>query len=293
VAAGDNKDLNLDFDACASIVTEANGAYRLKPVLHAGEVMLQSSSTSISGTGIDAGTMLPVTGGTTVVAIEQKDNRGVDRVFMETVAHSSGAFAFCPLPAGTYDVVISAVNGSGVAYAATVITGVQPGNALGNVPLTPAMLPASITGTITTSTGSAATSADLSLSALQSVTVSGSTVLVTVPLAAQSMATASVSTAAGAACPANTDCVNYTLAVPAANPSVGGFMANANQSPAAPAAGPVNYTVDAIALVPGSAGQPDCSPSEIETSQTSAGATLTVTAEQPVTAVTLAFTGCQ
>jgi len=59
-----------------------------------------------------------------------------------------------------------------------------------------------ISGGITTSTGNAATSADLSLSALQSITVSSSNRLVTIPLAAQSMSTASLTTQAGAGCPA-------------------------------------------------------------------------------------------
>ena len=292
VAAGDNKDLNLDFDACASIVTQGNGQYRLKPVLHGGEVGLQSSSSSISGTVIDSVTTQPIVGGTTVVAVEQKDSGGVDRVIMETVADSSGGFAFCPLPAGTYDVVISAVDGMGIAYAATVITGVQPGDSLGNVPLTAALVPASITGTITTSTASVATSADLSVSALQSITVNSSTVLVTVPIAAQSLATATVFTASGAGCPANTDCATYTLAVPAANPSVGGFTAGPSQSPAAPPAAPVNYTIDAIAFVPGAGAQLDCSPSDLQTNQTSMSTPLVVVSGVPATAATLSFTGC-
>jgi hypothetical protein len=292
VAAGDNKDLNLDFDACASIVTQGNGQYRLKPVLHGGEVALQSSSTSISGTVIDSVTTQPIVGGTTVVAVEQKDSGGVDRVVMETVADSNGGFSFCPLPSGTYDVVIDAVNGAGIAYAATVITGVQPGNSLGKVPLTAALVPGSITGAITTSTGSAATSADLSVSALQSITVNSSTVLVTIPLASQSLATATITTTAGAGCAPNTDCASYTLSVPAANPSVGAFMTGTGQTPAAPAAGPANYTVDALAFVPGAAGQPNCSPSDMQTSQTSASTTLTVVSGVSVTASTLSFTGC-
>src|SRR5215469_12416353 len=40
IAAGQTKDLNINFDACASIVSQGNGQYRLKPVLHAGEVTL-------------------------------------------------------------------------------------------------------------------------------------------------------------------------------------------------------------------------------------------------------------
>ena len=293
VASGDNKDLNLDFDACASIVAQGNGKYRLKPVMHAGEVMLQSSSTAISGTVIDGVTTQAIIGGTTVVAIEQKDANGVDRVFMETVADSAGGFSFCPLPAGTYDLVVTAVNGAGAIYAATVITGVQPGDTLGTVPLTPALAPASITGMVTTSTGSTATSADLSVSALQSITLNNIPVMITIPLPVQSMATATVSTTSGAGCPMNTDCTNYTLAVPASNPSVGAFMASANQTPAAPALGTVAYTVDALAFVPGSAGQADCSPSEMQTNQTSSNAPLVVVAGMPVTASTLTFTGCQ
>jgi hypothetical protein len=133
IAAGQTKDLNIDFDACASIVSQGNGQYRLKPVLHAGEVAL--TSTSINGKVIDSVSRQAISGGTTVVALEQKDSGGVDQVVMETVADTLGNFVFCPVPAGSYDVVAAAVNGSGTAYAATVITGVQPGNALGTVPL--------------------------------------------------------------------------------------------------------------------------------------------------------------
>jgi hypothetical protein len=289
VAAGESKDLDLDFNACSSIVHEGNGMFRLKPVLHAGEVAQQ---TAISGTVIDAGTQAPIVGGNTVVALEQNDGSGVDRVVMETVTDSNGAFSFCPVASGTYHIVAAAINGAGVAYGATVITGVQSSAALGKLPLTPALAPASIMGTITTSTGSAGTSADLTLSALQSIMVNGGNLLVTVPLAAQSASTATLTTAPGMSCPANTDCVSYTLSVPAANPSAGTFSSSGNQSPAPPATGAVNYTLDAAEFVPGSAGQADCSPSDLQTSQTSSSTPLTVTPGVSVTGATLAFTGC-
>ena len=186
--------------------------------------------------------------------------------------------------------VAVAINGSGNTYAATVITGVQPGNSLGTVPLTPAGMPASIAGQITTSTGSAGTAADLVTSALQSL---GNSVLATVPLAQQSAATATLTTGPGAACPANTDCADYTLGVPGANPSIGAFNSAGNQSPAAPASGSVNYTIDANAFAPGSAGQSDCSPSNLQTSLTNTNAALSVTAGTAVTAAMLNFTGCQ
>jgi uncharacterized protein DUF4382 len=292
VAAGQTEDLDIDFDACASIVVQGNDKFRLKPVLHAGEVTVTSSS--INGMVVDSATSQAIAGGNTVVALEQPDSSGVDRVIMETVTDSSGAFSFCPVAAGTYDVVIAAVNGAQVAYAATVITGVQPGNALGTVPLVAETgantAPGSLTGQITTSTGSAATSADISLSALQPIS---SSLLVTIPLAAQSAATANVTTAAGSSCPAKTDCATYTLAVPALNPSVGAFAAAASQKPAAPASGAVNYTIDARAFTTASTPTSDCSPSDMQTKSTTTNTALVAMPGMSTSAATLAFSGCQ
>jgi len=292
IADGETKDLDIDFNACESIVAEGNGQFRLKPILHAGEVSL--TSTSINGTVVDSVTNQPISGGNTVVALEQKDSSGIDRVVMETVTDASGAFSFCPVAAGTYDVVVGAVSGTQVAYAATVITGVQPGNALGMVPViaqtgTSTAL-ASITGLVTTSTGNVATAADVSLSALQPIT---SSVMVAIPLAGQSATMANLTTAAGSTCPTNTDCASYTLSIPALNPSVGAFVASASQKPAAPAAGPVNYTIDAFAFTTDATSTPDCSPTELKTNLTSTNTPLTVTSGTSSTAATLAFVGCQ
>ncbi|HEX8710450.1 MAG TPA: DUF4382 domain-containing protein, partial [Terracidiphilus sp.] len=68
VAAGKTVDLDIDFQTCASIVQEGNGQYRLKPVLHAGEVSTVSSS--INGTVLDAATGNASTG-MVEVALEQ------------------------------------------------------------------------------------------------------------------------------------------------------------------------------------------------------------------------------
>jgi hypothetical protein len=291
VAAGEVKDLNIDFNACSSIVVQGNGQYRLKPVLHGAEAGLTSAS--IQGMAVDGSTGAAIVGGNTVVALEQNDGTGVDRVIMETVTDANGQFVFCPAPPGTFDVVISAINGAGTVYAATVITGVQSGNSLGHVPLTAVGAPASVTGQITTSTGSAGTVADLSLSALQPITVNSSTLLITTPLAQQSAATATLTTASSTSCPAKTDCASYTLSVPALNPSVGAFSTSGTQTPAPPAAGAVDYTVDAVAFAPGSSSTLDCMPSDMRTNQTSMNAALAVTAGNSVTAATLPFTGCQ
>jgi hypothetical protein len=292
IAAGETKDLNIDFNACASIVTQGNGQFRMKPVLHAGEVNLTSSS--INGRVVGSVTGQAIVGGNTVVALEQPDSSGIDRVVMETVTDSSGAFVFCPVTAGTYDVVAVGISGARLPYGATVITGVQPGNALGNVPLVAQSgaigIPASITGQVTTSTGTTGTAADISLSLLQSIS---SSVMVTIPLAVQSASTANLTTATDATCPAKTDCASYTLSAAAANPSVGAFSTSGSQTPSAPVSGSPAYTVDAIAFVPGGDGTLDCSPSEMKTSSNASNTALTVTAGASSTAATLAFSGCQ
>lgn len=292
IAAGETKDLDIDFNACESIVAEGNGQFRLKPVLHAGEVTL--TSTSINGTVVDSLTNQPISRGTTVVALEQNDSSGIDRVVMETVTNPSGAFSFCPVAAGTYDVVVGAVSETQVTYAVTVITGVQPGNALGIVPVTAktgaSTAPASITGLVTTSTGSAATAADISLSALQPIS---SSVMVTIPLAGQSATMANLTTAAGSTCPGKTDCAIYTLSVPALNPSVGSFVASASQRPTAPAASAVSYTTDAFAFTTDGTSTLECSPSELKANSTTTNTPLTVTSGMSSNAATLAFSGCQ
>lgn len=279
IGSGETKDLNLDFNTCQSLVVQGNGQYRLKPVLHAGEVSTQSTATTITGTIIDGSTLLPVSGGNTIVALEQKDGDGVDRVIMEATAASNGAFSFCPVPSGTYDIVAIAINGAGTTYSATVITGVQPGDTVGTIPLTPAGLPASITGQVTSVGASGATPIDITLSALQPA---GNNLLVTVPLAQQSAAAATLTTAGCG----SVDCALYTVSVPAANPAVAAFT-TVNPVPAAPAGPPVNYIIDAQAFVPGMAGQSDCAAPDMKTSA------ITVTAGSSTPAQDINFTGCQ
>ncbi len=290
VEAGQTTDLDIDLNACSSIVITGNGQFRLKPVLHAGEVSLQTSS--ISGRVLDSVTNQPIAGGTVIVALEQNVT-GVDRVVQQTTADANGNFVFCPVLDGTYDVVAAAVNGSGVAYAATVTTGVADGTAMGNIPLIATTglntAVASINGQVTTSTGAAATSADIELSALQPI---GNNVLATIPLATQSAVTLTLATALDAACPANTNCASYTLSVPGLNPNVGVFNSGGTTY-TQNIVDPVGYTVGARAFVPLSGGTANCNPSELTTNTLQGGGALVVTPGGSVTAETLAFTACQ
>lgn len=284
VVSGQTKDLNIDFDVCASIVTQGSGQYRLKPVLHAGEV--STTSASINGKLLDKATSQPIVGGKAIVALEQRDSSGIDHVVMQTTPDSSGAFVFCPVPAGSYDIVAVAVSGANLEYAATITTGVSPGTALGNIPMIAttgtSTGPGSITGTVTTSTGTAATAADLTISALQRA----SSLTFTIPLAQQFSATATATTQASASCPTNTDCTTYTLSVPGANPTVGTFNSSGTLYIAG-ATGAASYTVEAQAFVPQSGGKSNCTPS-VQTTPA-----VLVSPGQTTQAATLTFTGCQ
>ena len=290
IGSGETKDLNLDFDTCASIVVQGNGQFRLKPVLHAGEVALTSNS--INGTVVDKATNQPIVGGKSIVALEQKDANGVERVIMQATPDNAGAFSFCPVPAGTYDVVAVAVNGSNVAYAATITTGVQPGNALGSIPMTAvsggtSTASATITGDVTSANASSnGTAADVLLSALQVATIGSSTSSFTIPVGPQS-ATLSVTTEK--TCPATT-CptftASYAMTLPPVNPTVGAFVTTGTTYTAG-AVGNASYVVEGQTFVPQSGGTADCAPPLKATTPVS------VSAGTSTVAPTLAFSGCQ
>jgi len=288
VAAGQTKDLDIDFNTCVSIVQEGNGKYRLKPVLHAGEV--STTSTSINGSVVDSATGAHISG-TAIVALEQRDTTtGYDRVFMSTLTDSSGNFVFCPLPSGTYDVVVVARSAAGVVYSPTVVTGVTTGSAVGVVSMhaLPAVsaAAASLQGVVTTQTGaSAGTVADVQLSFLEPVS---STLTVTIPLlptATQSSAVLALTTASGGSCASGTDCIGYTVQLPAGAAFVGAFSAGGTTVTQSSLA--ASYMVNGIALLPSSGGTTDCSPGEV----TSPAVTPVVNLTTQV--ATLKFTGCQ
>jgi Domain of unknown function (DUF4382) len=289
ITEGEAADINIDFDACSSVLQLGNGAWRLKPTLHAGEVEL--NSLVVSGRVIDSVTGDPIPGGTVIVAAEQPDSTGVDRVVSQTLASSTdGTFFICPLPEGTFDVVVSAVAPSGAAYSATVVFDVPVGTNVGDIPVVPiagaTTTAATITGTITSSDpASMPTAIDVAVTALQSV----NSTLVTIPALPGSMGL--VATAAGATCPAGTACATYTLIVPPGNPSSGTFNAGGTTF-SVPALPPVPYTVDAIATIPDGTGNPSCSPSELMTSLDMAAMMLVVVPGGTVTAATLAFVMC-
>ena len=295
IGAGQTKDLDIDFNTCESIVQEGNNQFRLKPVLHAGEI--SATATSINGTVIDGTTGKPVAG-TVLVAVEQKDSTGVDRVQRSMLANADGTFVFCPLPSGTYDVVVVGTGSTGVLYQPSIVTGVSVGETTGEVKLfAPAVATtstASLAGTITSQNSTmAGTAADIQLSALETIGSGTSSNTYTIPLpptASQSSATLAIETAPPSGtlnCAAGTDCANYTLTVPSGGVYAGAWASGGVSLTAS--ATWANYAVDGIAFVPSSGGTSDCSPSEI-TSQTT---TLTSAGPFTVPVKTLAFMQCQ
>jgi len=296
VADGQTVDINIDFNACASIIQEGNGSFRLKPTLTAGVV--STNTTGIKGQVVDSVTSQPIAGAT--VALEKADMSGTDRIFMEAVTDSTGRFSFCPLPMGAvFDVVVDAVSSSGTAYNATLVVNVPGGTDVGTLPLVAetgtATGPGKIQGIVTALNGTTGADIDASTSALQTVSLPGSaTRPVTLPLLQGSVSNVAVQSATP--CPATGSptgafCAQYTLVVPASNPNVGTFSAGKiTYTP--PASGDVLYTVEADATKPMSGSAAICSPSSLTTNLDTNGMPLKVTAGATTSAKQINFAGC-
>lgn len=289
IAAGQTKDLDIDFNTCASIVIEGNGQYRLKPVLHAGEV--STTSASINGKVLDQTTGNPVNGEVTV-ALEQKDAAGVDRIVMSTLAGNDGSFVFCPIPNGTYDVVIVGQAANGTVYQPSIVTGVANGQTVGTVNLYSSLAGVAsavqLSGEVTSqNSASQGTAADIALSALETAPAGGTTYTIPLPPNTQQpTATLALETASSSSCSAGTDCATYTMLLPAGGPYVGAHSASgASLSQTAPLA---TYVIDGLAFVPSSGGAADCTPPEQQTTSYPLAAGGSTVAIQP-----LAFTQCQ
>jgi len=304
VTAGQSVDLNIDFNACASIVREGNGKFRLKPTLTAGQV--SANNTGISGKVVDSLTKAPIAGNVQV-AVEQPDSTGVDRIVMQAVADSNGNFNFCPLPTGMFDIVVVGIGPANVPYNATTVLNVPNGTNLGAIPLIAevgAAGPAVFQGFVTATNGAAAGTIDTSLSALQTVLTGATTTLqITIPLQTipatsttpEVDSTGLVSVSANTSCPtgapANANCAQYTLVVPASNPSVAIFSSS-GFTYSTPATGDVLFTVDARAAVPLSGGTPDCTPSEQMVAKDSTAAPLKALPATTTNVAEIDFSSC-
>jgi hypothetical protein len=184
---GESSTINIEFNACRSIVEQGNGNLRLKPTLHAGEIStvdtLTGSLVKVVGEGEEA-TTEAFTAVTGLVFLEQVDDGGIGRVIMELQTGDDGSFDLCPVPEGDFDVVAAAME-EGVTYNATVTLGVSAGMALGEIPMVPetgdSTEPGTIAGEVSTQdTAGDASTAEVQLFPLQDVSGDGS-MLMTIP----------------------------------------------------------------------------------------------------------------
>jgi hypothetical protein len=290
VDAGQSVDLNINFVTARSLVYQGNGQWRLKPVLHAGEV--ETNNSGLSGTVVDSATSAPIAGATVSLEQPSDSNPNIDTVVESATTDANGNFSFCGSDLSsddTYDVVVTAMTGGAtpVTYNPTVTLGVKVGDALGNIPLiaeplqvgtttttsTPANIVGQVTTTVNSDTNSATsgdeTAATITLTALQDV---GGGKMVTIPPFSNMPATLSFTTVAAptvdngmsaTTCPAGTNCQNYQLVLPASNPSIGTFTAGQATAYSAPANNPALYWVLATSVLPTDTTSEDCTPSSI------------------------------
>ena len=137
VVAGAKTDIVMDFDACKSVLTKGNGSYALKPVVKLIPATLNGISGFISTAQLGARPTVSAQQGGVIVSA--------------TVPSATGEFRLARLPAGNYDVVITAdaraasVIGA-VPVAASTTTAVSTAAA-------PISLASSATGTISGTVG--------------------------------------------------------------------------------------------------------------------------------------------
>lgn len=134
VTSGQRVDLVMDFDACKSIVTRGNGSYALKPVIKVVPFVQNGINGFVDTAMLGHGMM---------VTAQQNG------VVVQTTAPNTttGEFFLARLPAGTYDVVLTA-HGHATAVIAGVL--VVSSTSVANVSntATPITLPMSAVGTV-------------------------------------------------------------------------------------------------------------------------------------------------
>jgi len=312
LAANQAATLDIDFDACDSIVAEGNGHLRLKPVVRIGGIT--SSSDAISGRIVVVGgdATSPIAGA--IVMLEQPDpnNSDIDRPVRSALTASDGTFTFSPLPPGNYDVVAAAVTVCCVdvstVYGATVTLKVPARANVGDIPLLPEQTNFSIlnagtiNGMITATSTSNDTGADVNLSVSALQPIGGeSSLLVTTPMfsspSAMSTTNALPESSDSAQCGTGSGvgCTTYSLSVPASNPQVGTYSSSSQTVYTPPAALPAIYWVNAQAFVLMNAstnvGAPDCSPSSLP--QTFDSDNQLQVSPHQTTTMNFSFSGCQ
>lgn len=259
VTAGQTQNVNIAFDACASLLV-ANNKFTLNPVVTGGALPLKDQ---ISGTLQDALTHSAI-GGRQIVALEQSSSGGADRVVLETAAvTSTGVFQFCAVPAGQYDLVATASNATGGQYAPTFLAAVPNGAQIGALAVFPGAGLNANPGTVQLTINSGTAPIAARIEAQERISIGTERFVATIPIPQEPAATFTALTAAGAGCVAGGACAQPLFPMPALNASSGRFQSTPNPLISSNTTTPAIYEFDVLAFAPGSGGTPSCTPSEI------------------------------
>jgi hypothetical protein len=236
----------------------------------------------------------------------------VENFIDSAITDPAGHFEFCPVAAGTYELVVDAVSMptpggrfSASSSNATVSTGVDVSSGGGPNNLTIPLVaeatgPGTVVGAFTTANTDAATVDDITFAGLQQFMVGSSPVQALVPfftVNGEPATTPAVTTTAAApgtdcvvapvGCSGSTHCACVTYTVPNSNLVVG--AANSTGDGYTIGGSPtVAASLDALASKAGSSNSvPECSPSQLDTKPFDL-----LAAPAPSNAGTLNFTGC-
>ena len=305
VPAGQGVDIDIDFNACASVVQRGrSGKYNLKPTLRASEL---GTNPLIAGT-IELGQaqgstvtlatpIAPVAGAT--VWLEQQSHAvavggststvTAENFIQNTRSDSNGQFSFCPVGPGTYELAADAqaMPGGANPSMATITTGIQVQSTGGPnglvIPLVPAptSTPAQVAGTFTTANQAGTAGDDITFAGSQVYQNGSSSLYALVPFYTVGNGSAQVPTATLGAidtaaspgtdcassntCPAGTNCACYSFQGPPAPPIVG--AAGSSGSGYVYPAGSLSKPQGAVdaQALSQTTGSPVCSPTELMT----------------------------
>jgi hypothetical protein len=175
VAAGQTADIVLDFDACKSVVTQGKGRYLLKPVVK----VVPALATGISG-------YVATSALANHVSVSAQQNGTI--VGSTVPDPTTGAFSLTHLPAGNYDVVVTADNS-----AASVIGAVPVATTTGSTTVSTATAPLTL---VTSATGSISGTVTLPANATETAFVAAKQTFAAGPTVTIKYAGADISTGA-------------------------------------------------------------------------------------------------
>lgn len=302
VVAGKGLDLDIDFNACTSVVQAGHsGKFILKPTLRASElgpnplIAGEIVVGSVSGTSVMVPGPTPQAVPDAVVWLEQQSRTvpvqgsatsdTVENFIGSAITDSGGHFEFCPVAAGSYEIVVDAASlpGIGGSSNATVTTGISVSSSGGPNNLTiPVVAEANGPGTVVgafTTVNSAASGDDVTFTHLQQFASGGQAIQALVPFftvnsdASTTPAVTTTGPSPGTDCSApsagcsgiNTHCACVTYTAPNSNLVVGAASTTGDGYTIGTAVG-VLASLDGIVSQEGTSNAlPACTPSKMAT----------------------------